>query len=152
MELNDRQRRILTGVLLDQEHLSSLPTGRDVGLSGNDLGRRRICVRHAQAGLVPMNLDGWLGRVPSNSDAVMYCRQYERLEKMGLLERHNVRGGRRTSHLKLTPAGLRVAEQLLAEEYGRAAGEIYETIDWSNVELMPIELPSETNEAPKDTQ
>ena len=152
MQLNERQRLILAGVLKDQRGLINLPVGGDVGLSRDHLGRRRIIVRDAQAGLVPMNLGGWLGHVPSNSECVLFHREYLRLEGMGLLERHNLHGGRRTSHLKLTSAGRRVAERLLAEECGQGGGDIDETIDWSNVELMHIEMPPETDEVRQDAQ
>jgi hypothetical protein len=152
MQLNERQRLILAGVLKDQRGLINLPVGGDVGLSRDHLGRRRIIVRDAQAGLVPMNLGGWLGHVPSNSECVLFHREYLRLEGMGLLERHNLHGGRRTSHLKLMPAGRRIAAQMLAEEDGRDAGDIDETIDWSSVEFLPIEMPPETDEVRQDAQ
>lgn len=142
MQLNERQRLILAGVLKDQHALMNMPIGRDVGLSGDRLGRRRLAVRDAQAGLVPMNLDGWLGHVPSNSECVLCCREYARLEGMGLVERHNLRGGRRTSHLKLTPAGRWVAEDLLAEKTTIATNEF---LDIADLDLSAIMLPVETD-------
>ncbi|MCJ7543649.1 MAG: hypothetical protein MUP47_03625, partial [Phycisphaerae bacterium] len=57
-----------------------------------------------------------------------------------LIERHNLHGGRRTSHLKLTAVGRQLAEKLLAEELGQDG----EPIDWSSIEFLPIELPQET--------
>ena len=117
-------------------------------LGSNDLdghlSRHRITVRNAQNGLVPMNLPGWLVRTPTNSDHVLFHREYLRLEGMGLIERVSLTGGRRTTHLLLTPAGRRMAEALLAEEYGCEADE---DIDWSNLEFEPIELPVDASEA-----
>ena len=140
MNLNERQRIILLGVLEDQRHLVDMPT--DVG-SRIDRGRQRIIARNAQAGLVPMNLAGWLGRAPTNSEHVLFHREYLRLEDMGLIERCNLTGGRRTTHLRLTPDGQCMAEELLAEEYGP---DIDDGIDWTNVEFETIEMPLESDE------
>jgi hypothetical protein len=153
--LTGRQRAIVTGVLADQRHLSALPVGADAALSRDQLGRRRIIVRDAQAGLVPMNLGGWLGRAPSNSDCVLCCREYARLEDMGLLERHNLRGGRRTSHLKLTPAGRWVAEALLAEDASTAvdAGDqVAAPFDLADLDMSSITLPPELETIEHDAQ
>ena len=140
MPLTQRQRTVLLGVLEDQRRLADMPT--DVG-SRLDRGRQRITVRNAQNGLVPMNLPGWLGRAPTNSDHVLFHREYLRLEGMGLIERISLTGGRRTTHLRLTPAGRHMAEALWAEEYGPDADD---DIDWSNVEFEPIELPVDASE------
>jgi hypothetical protein len=140
MSLTQRQRTILLGVLEDQRRLADMPT--DVG-SRLDRGRQRITVRNAQNGLVPMNLPSWLGRAPTNSDHVLFHREYLRLEGMGLIQRVSLTGGRRTTHLRLTPAGRRMAEALWAEEYGLAADE---EIDWANVEFEPIDLPVDKSE------
>jgi hypothetical protein len=137
MDLTQRQCTVLLGVLEDQRRLIDMPT--DVG-SRLDRGRHRITVRNAQNGLVPVNLPGWLGRAPTNSDHVLFHREYLRLEGMGLIERVSLNGGRRTTHLRLTAAGRRMAEALGAEEYGPGADE---DIDWSNVEFELIELPDE---------
>ena len=140
MPLTQRQRTVLLGLLEDQRRLADMPT--DVG-SRLDRGRQRITVRNAQNGLVPMNLPCWLGRAPTNSDHVLFHREYLRLEGMGLIERVSLTGGRRTTHLRLTPAGRCMAEAMLAEECGpEADGDI----DWSNVEFEPIELPVDASE------
>jgi hypothetical protein len=152
MQFNDRQRRILVGVFQDQERLAAMPRGDDQSMSRDALGRHRLRIRQAREGMVPMALEDWLGHAPSNSDHVLCHREYQRLEGMGLLLRCNPFGGHRTTHLKLTPAGRRVAERLLAEEYGQDADGIDETIDWSNVELLPIELPSEPETIEHDAQ
>jgi hypothetical protein len=142
MQLNERQRLILAGVLKDHRGLINMPTSRDVGLSGDRLGRRRLVVRDAQAGYIPMNLSAWVGHAPSNSECVLYCREYARLEGMGLVERHNLRGGRRTSHLKLTSAGRWVAENLLAEEAPIDTGE---PLDLADLDMSSLVLPEETD-------
>lgn len=140
MHLTQRQHIVLLGILEDQRRLSDMPT--DAG-SRLDRGRQRITIRNAQNGLVPMNLAGWLGRAPTNSDHVLFHREYLRLEGMGLIQRVSLTGGRRTTHLRLTPAGRRMADALLAEAHGPDADEY---IDWSNVEFEPIELPVDMSE------
>jgi len=140
MHLTQRQRAVLLGVLEDQRRLANMPT--EIG-SRLDRGRQRITARNAQNGLVPMNLPGWLGRAPTNSDHVLCHRECLRLEGMGLIQRVALTGGRRTTHLRLTPAGWRTAEALLAEECGPEADD---DIDWENVEFEPIEWPAETGE------
>ena len=152
MQFNDRQRRILVGVLQDQKRLAAMPWGDDHSMSRDALGRRRLRVRRAREGMVPMALEDWIGHVPSNTDHVLCHRATVQLEGMGLLVRCNPFGGRRTTHLKLTPAGRHVAEQLLAEEYGQDADGIDEMIDWSSVEFLPIEMPPETAKADNDAQ
>ena len=137
MELNDRQRLVMAGVLKDHFTLLNLPTGGDTGLPREQLGRRRLVVGDARDGYVPMNLSVWIGHVPSNSECVLFHREYARLEGMGLLVRHNLRGGRRTSHLKLTAAGRWIAEGLLAEESPAAASE---QMDFGDLDLSPIDL------------
>jgi hypothetical protein len=137
MQFTRRQRLILVGVLKDQQALINLSIGLDTGLPCDQLGRRRLAVRDAQAGYVPMNLTGWLGHIPTNSEFVLACRAYAKLEDMGLLGRHNFYGGRRTSHLRLTPAGRWIAEQLAEED----AFDTGEPLDLDNLEFMPIELP-----------
>ena len=144
MQFNDRQRLVLMGVLRDQERLAAMPWGNDHSMSRDALGRHRLRIRQAREGMVPMALENWIGHMPSNSEHVLYHRGCVQLEGMGLLERVNIFGGRRTTHLKLTVAGRRVAEQLLAEEYGLDGPDVDKTIDWSNVEFMPLELPPET--------
>jgi len=50
----------------------------------------------------------------------MFHRAYKRLEALGLLERDNLYGyGERTSHLRLTDAGERIAGELLETEATR---------------------------------
>ena len=145
MQLNDRQQLILLGVLQDQGQLATMdPAGAGIS-HGLALGAHRLRIRHARAGLVPMNLANWIGHAPTNSECVMFHREYTRLEGMGLIERCNLHGGRRTSHLKLTPRGRRVAEELLAEE--DALNGTDQTIDWSKVEFLPIKMPTEADDA-----
>jgi len=134
MHLNDKQRRILVGVLRDRQRLANTPAPFPEGMSRRAVGSERLKARMARDGLVPMNLGGWIGHLPTASETVMYCREYQRLEGLGLIERHNSYGGHRTSHLRLTEAGEQVAQVLLAEED-------LPDEHWRNMRLLPIELP-----------
>ena len=145
MQFNERQRLILMGVLQDQKRLAEMPWGDAHSMQRDALGRHRLRIRQAREDLVPMALENWIGHLPSNSEHVLYHREHQRLEAMGLLVRCNPFGGHRTTHLKLTPAGRRVAEQLLAEEYG-AGTDIDMMIDWSSLDLSTAEA-SETSDS-----
>jgi len=141
MNLTWRQKAALLGILQDERTIAAQDYHGGDSLEYMQRGNYRLKIKRAKAGYVPINLAGWLGFPPSNGDVVMFCRAHERLERMGLIERVSMSGGRRTTHLKLTVAGRGMAEQLLAEEYGLDGDS---TIDWANAEFMPIEMPPET--------
>jgi hypothetical protein len=102
-----------------------------------------MAFRRASEGLVAMNLASWLGYVPTPSDRVGLARDCQRLADMGLLERHNLAGGARTTHLRLTEAGRKVAEGILgAEEPPIATGE---PLDLADLDLSSLVLPEETD-------
>ena len=135
MKLNERQRLILMGLLRDQRELSEMDS-TDSGIPrGRALGSHRLRIRLAREGLVPMNLAGWIGREPTNSERVLFHREYVRLEGMGLIDRVSRWGGRRTTHIRLTPLGREMAEQVLREQQ--------EELDALLAALGPIELPDE---------
>ena len=147
MQLNDKQRRVLTGVLRDRRRLAGMDWHAADNLSRKECGRHRLRIQQARQGYVPMNLGGWIGHPPTPSECVMYHREYHRLEAMGLIERYNFYGGRRTSHMRLTEAGEEVVSAILdgreppVERIDDSAA-----IDWENIELLPIELPGEAGE------
>jgi hypothetical protein len=114
MKLNEKEKAVLLGVFEDREHLASLPSDPAGVAYGPQLGAYRLRIKYAQEGLVPMNLAGWIGHTPTESECVMYHRAYKRLEAVGLLDRINLCRGRRTSHLRLTPAGEATARSLQA--------------------------------------
>jgi len=94
MQPNDKQRRILVGVLRDRQRLASTPVSLPDDVSRRAVGSARLKARMARDGLVPVNLGGWVGHLPTSSETVMYCREY----------------------LRLTQAGERVAQALMTEE------------------------------------
>ena len=135
--LTSRQKSILLGVIRDQRRLADLPWGDGHGMSRDALGRHRLRIQYAKEGLVPMSLESWLGHPPSNSDRVLCCRERQRLEDMGLLERHNPFGrSKRTAYVKLTRDGMAVAKRLMMEEYGI---DIDNPLKLDELEFMPID-------------
>lgn len=142
MKLNDRQRYILARVLEEQIRLTNLPEQHISRGSSKELGRRRILIQQARDGLVPISLAGLLGRSPSASEFVLYNREYGRLEEMDLLERCNPSGGRRSTHLRLTPQGRQVAEGLLGMDVEDDEDDV-EPFDVTKIEFLPVEVPPE---------
>jgi hypothetical protein len=117
MKLNPKEKAVLAGVLLDAEDLAGTDPA-SLGLPyGVALGRVKMKIADAKAGYVPMNLAGWIGHAPSPSESVMFHRAYKRLEALGLANLYGY--GERTSHLRLTDAGERIARQLLEMEATR---------------------------------
>ena len=133
MDLNWRQKTVLAGVLRDQRTIAAQDYHGGDNLPYMVKGNYRLRIRRAKEGYVPVNISGWLGVPLTNSETVMFCREHERLERMGLLERCNLAGGTRTTHLRLTDEGKRIAEGFLAKEAEEAP------IDTSDLDLMPID-------------
>ena len=147
MQLNDKQRLVLKGILRDRQRLAGMDWHAGDNLPRKECGRHRLRIQQARDGYVPMNLGGWIGHPPTASEAVMYHREYHRLEAMGLIERYNFYGGRRTSHLSLTEAGEEIVCAILAgQEPPERRSDDEAPIDWENIELLPIELPVEADE------
>jgi hypothetical protein len=139
MELGIRAETILLGVYEDRERLA----GRDAHAADHQPFRQKCLYRHdlanARQGLVPLDLEGWLGHVPTSSERVMFHHEGVRLEGLGLLERHNLRGGRRTTHLRLTAEGERLAREMLGENAAAEVG----ALNLDEIKFLPINLPSE---------
>jgi hypothetical protein len=141
--LSWRQEAILAGILRDQRAIAAAGWHAGDNLPPQQRGRHRMAFRRASEGLVAMNLASWLGYVPTPSDRVGLARDCQRLADMGLLERHNLAGGARTTHLRLTEAGRKVAEGILgAEEPPIATGE---PLDLADLDLSSLVLPEETD-------
>lgn len=70
----------------------------------------------AERSILKMDLGAWLGRNPSGSDTVLACRAYAQLESLGLIERLYGGGGERTSAVRVTPDGERMARKPRAKQ------------------------------------
>ncbi|MFB3894075.1 MAG: hypothetical protein ACE15C_18870 [Phycisphaerae bacterium] len=135
MNLTWRHKAVLIGVLRDQQAIAAQDFHGGDNMPYMQRGNYRLRIRRAQAGYVPVNVEAWLGGPPSNSETVMFHRAQVQLAAMGLIERHSMAGGRRTTHLRLTDAGLRVAEGLLAEECPIDTGE---PLDMADLDLSSL--------------
>ena len=128
-----RQEAILAGILGDQRSIAAAGWRSGDRLPPQQRGRQRLAFRRAANGFIALDFESWLGFSPSASDRVGLARDCQRLAGMGLLERHNLTGGGRTTHLRLTDAGGKVAEGLLAKEAAEepciAAGEPLDIAD-----------------------
>lgn len=141
MELNWRQKAVLAGVLRDQRAIAAMDFRGGDNLPYMQRGNYRLRIRRAMEGYLPISVDSWLGGAATPSELVMFHRAQVQLEGMGLLERHNLVGGSRTTHLRLTQEGMRIAESLLAEEDPIDI----EPLDLADLDLSTLELPSETD-------
>lgn len=140
--LNWRQEAILAGVLRDERAIAA--TGWHAGdhLPAQQRGRQRLAFKRAAEGLVAMNMSSWLGYVPSASDRVSLARDCHRLAAMGLLERHNLAGGARTTHLRLTEVGRKMAEGILGAE--EPPIDTNQPLDLAELDFSTLVLPEET--------
>ena len=82
------------------------------GKSGIARARRK----EAAAGLIQLDLQTWLGRPPTSSDAIQASNVYRSLETRGLVERSNRWGGTRTTDLTIVELGASVADEILKTE------------------------------------
>ena len=114
MALTPHMRTILTAVLTDIQRIEAMPDRPPPGMDREDWRKawrerqelERFGVRH--------DLARWLGCPPTRSDSAVFSRALRHMEDRGLLVRVNRWGGRRTTHLRLTGVGKRVAESLIA--------------------------------------
>jgi hypothetical protein len=116
--MNDREQFVLANVLADKRHYSA----QEVTAFGGDRfarARHNRIVNEARQGIVPLDPSRWLGRPPTASEATLFCRSYAALERRGFVARLAGMGGR-TTHLKLTPEGERIAAELLNPTEGRS--------------------------------
>jgi hypothetical protein len=142
MNLTWRHKAVLIGILRDQQAIAAQDFHGGDNMPYMQRGNYRLRIRRAEAGYVPVNVEGWLGAPPSNSETVMFHRAQVQLATMGLIERHSMAGGRRTTHLQLTDAGFRIAEGLLAEEAPIDTGE---PLDLADLDLSSLVAELETD-------
>ena len=147
MALTPHMRTILTAVLHDIRRIEVVP---DRPLPSMDRDTwRTLCQEKQELSLHGMRYDlaRWIGCPPTRSDSAVFSRALRRMEDLGLLVRVNYWGGRRTTHLRLTPLGRRVVEQFMAAD-NAAEGASTEVnngvpIDWAHPDLLPLEPPLE---------
>jgi len=155
MRLTCHMKTVLRAVLADVRRIEAVPDRPPSGMV-RDAWREswrerqeleRFGVRH--------DLARWLGYPPSRSESAAFSRTLRQMEDLGLLVRVNRWGRRhptrvgRTTHVRLTPAGERMAEGLLCPPGASAAadspddGVNEDAIDWENVVFLPVPFPQD---------
>jgi len=133
MKLTEHMKRILTSVLWDIRNIVREGNLRHGSLNEQREARRRR--RELDAWGVRYDLARWLMRPTTPSDSAVFSRAMRNMDDMGLLVRVSRWGGRRTTHVRLTPAGLAAAERVLREQQAESEALI--------ARLGPIEMPRE---------
>ncbi len=142
MRLTPHMRTVLKEVLADIERLEGMPQHLEPSMDRDVWRARRLERQELERFGVRYRLERWLGRPPSRSDSAVFSRTLRHMEDLGLLVRVNRWGPRsatrvgRTTHVRLTPAGERLARDLAEEE---SAGPV-ETIDLESVTFEPLYL------------
>jgi hypothetical protein len=115
MRLTTRQQLILSGALRDLTHYTALTPRFEPG--DLRLVAERVRIDDATHGIVRTDPAAWLHKALTPSEYVMLCRDYRRLESLGLIERlaFGMDGARQT-HIRLTDAGRELAEKFEAQE------------------------------------
>lgn len=114
MDLTPRQTKLLAGAYADLRHYATLPPRYRHG--DPELVRERTAINHAQLGLVRTDPARWLSEPMTASLSVLASRDLKSLEAAGLLERHCLgAAGDRTTHLRLTLEGERLAASMTTE-------------------------------------
>jgi hypothetical protein len=114
MKLSDRQQAILKGILSDRERFAAMTPRFEPG--NHSAVTERFRIDDAKAGFVVCSPSKWLGFEMTASLRVMVSRDYSRLEKAGLIQKHALKyHNTLTSHLSLTDAGEIEARKLAAE-------------------------------------
>lgn len=133
MKLTEHMKTILTSVLWDMRNIVHECNLRRESLDEQREARRRR--RELDAWGVRYDLARWLMRPTTPSDSAVFSRAMRNMDDMGLLVRVSRWGGRRTTHVRLTSAGLAAAEGVLRERQAEA--------DALMAELGAIKMPED---------
>lgn len=115
MPLTEHMKTILTTLLAEVRRIEAVPDERPVEVDPGHwsaLRRRRseyelFGVRH--------DLARWLGHPPTPAESAVFSRALRNMEMIGLVVRVNRWGGRRATHVRLTPLGRAEAERVARE-------------------------------------
>jgi len=151
MVLTPHMRTILAAVLTDIRRIEAVPGRPPPGMFREDWREAWRERQELEQFGIRHDLERWLGYPPSPSDSAVFSRTLRRMEDKGLLIRVSRWGGRRTTHVRLTPSGKRRAEGLLSKPDVEAAQESpdiaepepenTEPVNWANLVLLPLRFP-----------
>ena len=153
MRLTCHMRTILAAVLADIRRLEAVPDRPSPGISRDQWREAWRERQELEQFGVRHDLARWLGYPPSPSDSAVFSRTLRQMEDLGLLVRVNRWGRRsatrvgRTTHVRLTPAGERLAEDVARDAQGaraaasRGGGVGDDAADWANPVFQPVPWP-----------
>ncbi len=112
MTLTKHMKVILTALLVEARRLEAIPEefAQDSDRDFRSALRREH--REYQEHGIRHDLAYWLGHPPTPAESAVYSRALRNMETLGLLVRVNRWGGRRATHVRLTPRGRAEAEHL----------------------------------------
>ena len=144
MRLTEHMKTVLTSVLVTEQALRDGSATFSTNGPREKQLRRRMDLADLDRFGVRYDLSAWLGRPTTASDSAVFSRTLRRMEDLGLIVRVNRWGGRRTTHVQLTPAGRSAAECVARQRQAEA--------DKLMAQLLPIEMPlGEASEDDSDT-
>lgn len=116
MRMTTSVKKILAATLQQAEairdhHVSQLGPNVDRVAIGRAWEERRMLTRIG----VAWDYQAIMGRTPSPSDSASISRTLKLMEEAGLIVRSSRWGTSRTTHIKLTPEGERIARELAAD-------------------------------------
>ena len=116
MALTKHMKTMLAALLADVRRLEAVSDEPPAGMGrGRWSTLRRDRKEYEQFG-VHHDLARWLGHPPTPSESAVFSRTLRNMEAMGLLVRISRWGGRRSTHVRLTPPGRAEAERLAREQ------------------------------------
>jgi hypothetical protein len=107
--LSGNAKRVLVGILTDTERIDGAEIPPFLGAGPVERAARGKLLQ-TKSDLktlgVPVNLGGWLGHPPTDSESASYSRTMKAMERAKLIRRSNCWGGSsRTTHLRITKKG-----------------------------------------------
>lgn len=115
MPLTEHMKAILTILLAEARRLEAVPDERPADMDPDHWSALRRDLREYERFGVRHDLSRWLGHPPTPAESAVYSRTLRNMEMMGLVVRVNRWGGRRTTHVRLTPLGRAQAERVAGE-------------------------------------
>jgi len=129
MTLTEQMKTTLTILLAEVRRVEAVPDECPAGMDpGPWSALRRDRTEYDRCG-IRHDLAGWLGHAPTPAESAVFSRTLRNMEAMGLLVRVSRWGGRRATHVRLTPAGRAEAEHV-AQEHEAALAKLMAGVGW----------------------
>jgi len=115
MPLTEHMKTILTILLAEARRLEAVPGERPADMGPDHWSSLRCARREYERFGVRHDLARWLGHPPTPAESAVFSRALRNMEMIGLVVRVNRWGGRRATHIRLTPLGRAEAERVARE-------------------------------------